>query len=150
MYEINFMTNESSLWKETIHFAENCSWKAGNFLAQRMNENFFQGYERVICVRNNNEIIAFCTFVKKDELRDNSEFSPFVGFVFVKENYRGNRISEFMINSVGEYAKTIGFKDFYIVSNEVGLYEKYGFRKIGNYDTVFGTNEQVFVRKTVI
>ncbi len=150
MIKIHFITSESSMWQQTIDFAENCSWRAGKLLAQRMRENTFKDYERVVPVRDNDKIVAFCTFSEKDELKDDCEFSPFVGFVFVDENYRGKRISEQMINSVGEYAKKVGFEKFYIVSGEIGLYEKYCFRKIGDFETVYGTKEQVFVRNTVI
>ena len=33
------------------------------------------------------------------------------------------------------------------MSGEVGLYEKYGFRKIGDYGTIYGSVEQLFSRE---
>lgn len=35
MTEIYLMTAEHTYWKETISFAEKCSWKAGPFLAKK-------------------------------------------------------------------------------------------------------------------
>lgn len=32
-----------------------------------------------------------------------------------------------------------GFSIVYIMSGEVGLYEKYGFEKIGDYAAIYGT-----------
>lgn len=39
MTEIHLMTAEHTYWKETSSFAERCSWKAGSFLAKKMQEN---------------------------------------------------------------------------------------------------------------
>ena len=44
------------------------------------------------------------------------------------------------------YAKTIGYKAIYIMSGEIGLYEKYGFEKIGDKETIYGTTDQLFKR----
>ena len=132
------------LWEKTAAFAQNCSWRAGAVLAERMRSNDFQNWERVIIAAEQKEIAGFCTFTEKDELPDDSGFSPFIGFVFVEARYRGNRLSEQMIRQVLCYAKEIGFQKVYLVSGELGLYEKYGFEKIGDYETVYGTTDQLF------
>ena len=74
------------------------------------------------------------------------DFSPFIGFVFVDEKYRGNRISEKLINAAIEYAIKIGYKKVYIMSGEHGLYEKYGFEKVGDFETIYNTVDQLFVK----
>ena len=90
--------------------------------------------------------IAYCTLAEKDELPEQYSFSPFIGFVFVDEKYRGNRISELLINEAFEYARTLEFQTVYIMSGEKGLYEKYGFTKIGNFETVYGTVDGLFIK----
>lgn len=142
--EIYAITNEHKLWNETISFAETCSWKGGHFLAGLMNQNNFLEWERVFVAFENNKIVGYCTFTKKDELSEEYDFSPFIGFIFVDESYRGRRISEMMINNVMKYAKMIGYDFVYIMSGEKGLYEKYGFTLIGNYETIYGNVEQLF------
>lgn len=143
IYEIAY---EHSLWQETIEFAENCSWKAGKFLATLMKENRFLDRERVFVACVEEKIVGYCTFAQKDELPEKYDFSPFIGFVFVDEKYRGNRISEQMINSVIAYAVKLGFEKVYIMSGEHGLYEKYGFEKIGDFETIYNTVDQLFVK----
>lgn len=32
------------------------------------------------------------------------------------------------------------------MSGEIGLYEKYGFEKLGDHETVYGTADQLFVK----
>lgn len=132
------------LWEKTLHFAECCSWRAGAELAARMQAHAFQEWERVIAASDHGEIIGYCTLTAKDSLADCYDFTPLIGFVFVGEPYRGGRISEQMIRCAMQYAGEIGYQAVYIMSSETGLYEKYGFTKIGDFETVYGTTEQLF------
>ena len=134
-------------WEPTISFARACSWKAGPFLAKRMEENAFQNWERVIVAAENGSVAGYCTFTKKDELTDDYDFTPFIGFVFVDEPYRGKRISERMILQACRYAKELGYSIIHIMSGEQGLYEKYGFEKLGDYPTIYGTTDQLFQKR---
>ena len=148
MLEIYSMTQGHKLWEETISFAENCSWKAGPYLAELMKQNKFLDWERVFAACEDGKVVGYCTFVQKDELPESCGFSPFIGFVFVDEKYRGKRISEKMIEKVTEYASDIGYETIYILSGEQGLYEKYGFKKIGDYETIYGSVDQLFSKPT--
>ena len=143
IYEI---TGKHKFWNKTIEFAENCSWRAGKSLAALMKENKFLDWERVFVACAEEKIVGYCTFAQKDELSKKYNFSPFIGFVFVDEKYRGNRISEQMINSVIAYAIKLGFEKVYIMSGERGLYEKYGFEKVGDFETIYNTVDQLFVK----
>ena len=138
------MTSSHPLWHKTISFAENCSWRAGTALAQKMRENDFAQNERVLIALENNEIAGFCTFSNKDELPPQYDFTPFIGFLFVDEKYRGHRLSSKLIDTACSLAKEQGFSKIYIMSGEVGLYEKYGFEKLGDYATIYGTTDQLF------
>ena len=111
-----------------------------------MKENKFLGWERVFIACVEEKVVGYCTLAEKDELPEQYNFSPFIGFVFVDEKYRGNRISEQMINSVIAYAVKLGFEKVYIMSGEHGLYEKYGFEKVGDFETIYNTVDQLFVK----
>lgn len=148
MAEIYPMTRGHKYWDETIALAAKCSWKAGPFLAERMRKNEFAEWERVFAVRIDGKTAGFCTLSEKDELPPEYEFTPFVGFVFVDERYRGKRLSESMIKSAASYARDLGYAKIYIMSGEVGLYEKYGFEALGEYETIYGTVDRLFVKPT--
>ncbi len=136
------------LWEKTIAFARNSSWRAGPVLAERMERNAFQDWERVIAAVEEGRVVGYCTFTEQDELPEAYGFSPFIGFVFVDEGRRGNRISQGMIEAALRYAGSIGHETVYLMSGERGLYEKYGFTKLGDYDTIYGTRDQLFCRST--
>ncbi|CAI3577150.1 MAG: GNAT family N-acetyltransferase [Clostridium neonatale] len=128
-YEFRIITNKEELWNKVADFAQNCSWKAGKSLAQKILESKFEEWERVIVAIENENIAGFCSFTKKDSIED-MEYTPYIGYMFVSELYRGERLSEGLIRVAINYAKKIGFNEVYIVSGEIGLYEKYGFVKI--------------------
>ncbi len=140
------MTSAHPLWHKTISFAETCSWRAGAALAQKMRENDFADNERVFIAIENDEIAGFCTFANKDELPPQYDFTPFIGFLFVDEKYRGHRLSNKLIDAACNLAKKQGFTTIYVMSGEQGLYEKYGFEKLGDYATIYGTTEQLFAK----
>ena len=142
--EIQMMQKGHSLWDKTISFAESCSWEAGPCLAARMKLNAFRDWERVVVAIENETLVGYCTFSERDELSEEYDYSPFIGFVFVDERHRGKRISEKMIQQILSYAKSIGFLTVYIMSGEQGLYEKYGFEKIDDFYTIYGTTDQLF------
>lgn len=137
------LNKNGEYWNETINFADNCSWKAGPYLANQMRKEEFVDWERVFIARNSGEIIGFCTLAKTDCIPD-VPYTPYIGFMFVKEEYRGNRISEKLIKYALEYAKKIGYSKVYLVSGEQGLYEKYGFIKIDDKEDRWGNKEQIF------
>ena len=142
--KIEMIQKGHSLWNEMISYALSCSWKAALYLAERMKRNAFKDWERVVVAIENETIVGYCTFSERDELSEEYDYSPFIGFVFVDERHRGKRISENLIRQTLSYAKSIGFRTVYIMSGEQGLYEKYGFAKIGDYPTIYGTTDQLF------
>lgn len=150
MAEIYSMTQGHEYWNETLSLAAKCSWKAGPYLAEKMKNNEFAEWERVFAACVDGKVAGFCTLTKKDELPSKYKFTPFIGFVFVDEQYRGKRLSEWMIKSAISYAYALGYEKIYVMSGEIGLYEKYGFTNLGNYETIYGSIDRLFVKPTLL
>ena len=145
--DIQIMKNGHKYWNATADFAMNCSWRAGGYLTKLMYENAFAEEERVLVALVDGNIAGFCTYAKKDELPEEYDFTPFIGFMFVDEKYRGNRLSEKLIQTACNHAMNNGFTKMYIMSGEIGLYEKYGFEFLGMYQTIYDSEEQLFVKE---
>ena len=124
--EIQFLTSKGDLWNKLTDYANSCSREAWPILARKMKEDNFSNWEKIFVATENNKIVWFCTFTREDWVPD-CDYSPFVWFIFVDENYRWKRVSEKMINAVEEYAKTLNFEKLYIASDHKWLYEKYWF-----------------------
>ncbi len=138
------ITNKDPLRNDLIEYAKVCKREAWPVLAERM-KNSFLDRERIFITTNNEKIIWFCSFTKEDWIPD-CNYSPFVWFIFVDESHRWKRVSEKMINSVEEYAKTLNFKKLYIVSDHKELYEKYWFEKCDEKADDLWRIETIFYR----
>ena len=146
MLQILELTRVHPLWEELANYAEACSWRAGPQLAEAMRADGFPGWERVFAARADDSFAGYCTLTAHDEMPEDCGYTPFVGFVFVDERFRGQRLSGKLIEAACARARELGFKNIYIMSGEVGLYEKYGFEKLGDMETIYGTTDQLFVR----
>lgn len=133
-------------WENVAAYADGCSWRAGAYLAQLMRENRFAAWERVFAAFDGETQVGFCTLTAKDEMPETSVYTPFIGFVFVDEAYRGRHISGQLISAACAYAKTLGYEKVYLTSDEQGLYEKYGFVKNGEVENIWHEMTQLFAK----
>ena len=140
------ITASDELWCKVRNYAENCSWKAGKVLANTMDSNAFQDWERVIVALDNGKICGYCTAAKTDCI-PNVPYTPYIGFLFVDEAYRGNRLSQQIISYAMDYLKSVGFDKVYLVSDHENLYEKYGFSVIDRKMAPWGSEEKIFMQK---
>lgn len=145
---ISALTEKSPLWEELIAYAGSCSWRAGRELAEAMRENRFQDWERVFAAVENGRIAGYCTLAKRDCIPD-VPYTPYIGFVFVGEPYRGKRLSRQLIGTAMEDARRLGFKEVYLVSDHRGLYEKYGFVRVDERPAPWNpeTMETIFMHR---
>lgn len=145
---MNFLliTSSDDMWKEVCQFAQNCSWRAGKSLSQNMSDNTFSDWERVIVALYKNEIAGYCTVAKSDCI-PNVSYTPFIGYMFVDEKYRGQRLSQHLISFAISYLQTLGFHQVYLVSDHENLYEKYGFKVIDRKMAPWGEIEKIYMRE---
>lgn len=138
------LNRENLYWNKTIVLAEKCSWRAGINLVSKMRENNFFDFECPFALIVDDNVIGFCTITKTDYI-PNCVYTPWIGYVFIDEKYRGNNYSEFMIKYVLSYAKQKGFKNVYISTEEEGLYERYGFKLIGMMKSYDNSLERILI-----
>ena len=133
-------------WDALIDFAARCSWKAGPSLADEMRRNAFSEWERVFAAKSGGEFAGFCTLAKEDCIKG-IPYSPFVGYVFVAEKFRGRRLSQKLIEAAEEYARSLGFDRVYLISDHENFYEKYGFSVIERKAAPWGAMEKIYGKK---
>ena len=107
-----------------------CDWGAGKFLSELIQKNeltkLLGQNTKLLLLVNELELISFCTFSDIDDI-ETTVLTPWIGFVYTFPKYRGNRYMGKLISYAEELAKTNGFSNIYISTNQEGLYEKYGF-----------------------
>ncbi|MDF0478965.1 GNAT family N-acetyltransferase [Vagococcus sp. PNs007] len=72
-----------------------------------------------------NKIVAGAGVISND-FHDRPDLTPNLCALYVEEDYRGKRISERLIDEIGHYLNSQGIETLYLITDHVGLYEKYG------------------------
>lgn len=144
--DYHIISPEDSLWETVSEYAKACSWSAGKKLGVQMEKKDFEDWERMLIAMDNETIIGFCTLTAKDSLPE-SEYTPFIGYVFVDENYRGKRVSEQMIRAGSLYLERLGYSSVYIYSGHEGLYEKYGFKVVKKWKNEDDEWDKIFTKR---
>ena len=91
-------------------------------------------------------LAAFCTLAERDEV-DAPDMTPWIGFVYTFPEYRGRRRSGELIAHACEIARKRGEKQIYVSTDEIGLYEKYGFAFIGTMKDTRGGDTRVYTKQ---
>lgn len=85
-----------------------------------------------------------------DDLFGRPDIYPWIGNVYVDENFRGLGICGKLMETVPEKAKAAGLKEIYLYTNHVGLYEKYGWEFIEIIPTFDGSTQEERLYKLTI
>lgn len=136
----------TSLCKEFIDFANNCSWICGKHISDNVRNNVFKDWEAEFVALDGNKIVGYTSIMKTDYY-PTDEYFPWVSGIFVAEEYRGNRISGLLIDYANEYAKSFGFSKTYIPSEYLGLYEHYGYQYVRDIRNYGGEMDHLFVKE---
>ena len=65
--------------------------------------------------------------VIENDFHSRKDLSPNISAVFTLSAYRGVRISQLLINKAIEMMHQVNIDTLYVITNHIGLYEKYGF-----------------------
>ena len=144
--KIHMISKTDVLWVHLADYAETCSWDACARMATFMRENKFVDWEKVFVAEENGVFMGFCALIKPKGF-PGSEYNPLLKWLFVEEQYRGQRLSQKLIEAAAEYAKELGYDQIFLTTWHKGLYEKYGFVKICEKEVRDGYFEGIYVKK---
>ncbi len=108
-----------------------------------MNHHGFSEWERVIVAHENGIVCGYCTVAKTDCI-PNVTYTPYIGYLFVDEAFRGQRLGQQLIQFAMEYLRVEGFAKVYLISDHEKLYEKYGFAVVDRALAPWGTMEKIY------
>ena len=141
-----FKSENQSYWREVIGKSD---WSAGPYLARQLESGNFRKVcgetAEVLLLCEDAELISFCIYAEKDDngISDPS-MKPWAGFVYTFPKHRGKRRIGKLLEHVYALAKRDGYKQVYLSTSEVGLYEKYGCTFLKMMTTAEGEEERIY------
>lgn len=144
---------KSDIKETALKQLKNCKWTFSETLVKFIEtDTFYQqlGKESnlLLLVNRDNDIAAFLTLSEKYVV-DDEKLSPWIGFVYTFEKYRGNRYSGLLIEKACDIAKERGHKKVYIATEHKNFYENFGFNYIENRVTIYNTYARIYYRNIV-
>lgn len=121
-------------------------WRAVSALThfiEGRNFHYHLGRGTLFLLTDGDRLISFLTFSERDCIDDDS-LSPWIGFVFTRPEYRGNRYAGRLIAHCEEIARENNIPKIYVCSDHVGLYEKYGFSYIESRASIYGEESRIY------
>lgn len=139
-----FECENKEKWIEKIRA---CDWSAAKFLADLLeNDKFSEVLDGELYILADNEnLVSFCTLTKRDCIDDSSLY-PWIGFVYTKDEYRGNRYSKVLIDFACKRAKEQDFDKVYLATDHIGFYEKYGFEYVETRTDIYNEQSRIYVK----
>ena len=133
-------------------------WRAGQYLHELLAEGKLSSYAgegaKVLLLADVDEgaseaaedgapLAAFLVYGSRDEI-DAPDLKPWIGFVYTFPFYRGQHLMGALIERACELACQDGYDTLYVSTEEVGLYEKYGFTYWKDMSNVWGEVTRVY------
>ena len=144
--ELTFVERGTPLAEKLIAFAKQCSWDAGPCFAGYLEYDRYVGFERAAAAVDGDNIAGYCNVLKEDCLPD-LPYTPYIGFLFVDERYRGQRLSQKLLTFCEDYLRGLGFERVYLTTDHDNLYEKYGYVYLESHMADWGEIEKLYVKE---
>ena len=142
-----YQSQNQEYWKNEIRKSD---WSAAELLYSWLNDNKLKeicGHStEVYLLADNNKLASFAVLAEQDEI-DVPELFPWIGFVYTFPAYRGKHNAGKLIEHICHLLKSAKTKNVYISTEEVGLYEKYGFTFSKMMKNREGKATRVYVKK---
>ena len=97
----------------------------------------------MLLLADGTKLVSFCTYAEKDDIPD-ADWTPWMGFVYTRPDYRGRRLMGRLIGRVKELARNDGYETVYISTGETGLYEKYGAAYLASAQDMRGGTARIY------
>lgn len=127
MKVINYFDSDNK--KYWLRELKKSDWSAGELLCSYIDENTFFKMRgegaKILLLTEGDDLISYCIYAPKDDII-NTKLTPWMGFVYTFPKYRGHHYMKYLFEEVNKLAKLDGYKEVYISTGHVGLYEKYG------------------------
>ena len=142
--KIRKVDRDTELAEKLLTFVENCSWiEVRDHTAETIRRSTFTDWETMLAAVEDGKIVGMAAVLKEDYYPLKHIF-PWVSCIFVTEEARRRGICGKLIDHANAYLKEQGFERSYIPSPLSGVYERYGYTRIGDIVNYNGDTDGLF------
>ncbi|MDY5584395.1 MAG: GNAT family N-acetyltransferase [Arcanobacterium sp.] len=123
-------------------------WKAGAHLAKRIRTGDFSPTDVVFILTDDVQLVGFVALTKTDIARAPNNYGPFLSTMYVNPEFRKQGFSKQLIELVLTEARAQKIPKLYIMTQHIGLYERYGFIQIDEIPDIH--NRQMRVLQKIL
>ena len=133
-------------WKAQIAISD---WSAAKLLCSWLDKDelkkFCGASAEVYLLTDGDNLATFAVLAEQDEI-DAPELAPWIGFVYTFPQHRGKHNAGKLIQHICDILQTAKTQNVYISTEEIGLYEKYGFTFLKMMTNREGKSTRVYVK----
>lgn len=144
-----YQSQNQEHWKNEISKAD---WSAAKLLYSWLDTDKLKQIcgksTEIFLLTDGDNLASWAILAEQDEI-DAPELSPWIGFVYTFSQYRGNNNIGKLINHICDVLKSDKIENVFISTEEIGLYEKYGFVFWKIMNNREGKPTRVYVKKLI-
>ena len=129
--QFEIIIKNSKLTDELLEILQKEWPEAYGWLTDVIDDWSISDFPQIVVATQNKEIIGYYSLVAKELVKDNRNYTPWLGTLFIREKYRGNHYSSILIDDVCQRVKNMGYSNLFLATEHIGYYEKFGFEEIG-------------------
>lgn len=144
-----YQSQQKEYWRQEIGKGD---WSAAELLYSWLESDKLKeicgNSAEVYLLTDAEKLVSFAVLAEQDEI-DAPELKPWIGFVYTFPAYRGKHNAGNLIAYLCDVLKSAQTEKVYISTEEIGLYEKYGFSFWKMMVNREGKPTRVYVKKLV-
>ncbi len=129
--QFEIIIKNSKLTDELLEILQKEWPEAYGWLTDVIDDWSISDFPQIVVATQNKEIIGYYSLVAKELVKDNHNYTPWLGTLFIRKKYRGNHYSSILIDDVCQRVKNMGYSNLFLATEHIGYYEKFGFEEIG-------------------
>lgn len=129
--QFKIITKNSKLTNELLNILHEEWLDAYTWLNDVIEDWSLTDFPQIVVATQNKQIIGYYSLVEKELVKDNHNYTPWLGTLFVRKKYRNNHYSPRLIEDACHRVKNMGYSNLFLATEHIRYYEKFGFEEIG-------------------
>lgn len=129
--------------KKAFKWIQKQEYHSKNTYCDSTKNNTFSDYESSFLILYKSKLIG-CFQIKSEDGLVDCNLKPWISRLFLNQKYRGHHITQLVLDFGLNHVQNFHYDKIYLSTNHIGLYERFGCKKIGTANPAVGEVRDVF------